>query len=41
MIYCHVVSSAEIIAMMGLEHRADEKGKEGVKSGRSKVKQLL
>jgi nicotinamidase-related amidase len=34
MIYCHVVSSAELIAMMGLER------KEGVKSGSPKVKQL-
>jgi nicotinamidase-related amidase len=40
MIYCHVVSSSELIAMMGLGNRADDKGKEGVKSGRSKVKQL-
>jgi biuret amidohydrolase len=34
MIYCHVVSSAELISMMRLE------GKEGVKSGSLKVKQL-
>jgi len=34
MIYCHVVSSAELIAMMGFER------KEGVKSGSPKVKQL-
>jgi nicotinamidase-related amidase len=35
MIYCHVVSSAELIAMMGLERE------EGVKSVSSKVKHLV
>ena len=34
MIYCHVVSSTELVAMMNLDRR------EGVKSGSSKVKQL-